>query len=58
MRQSYEHQIFLIVEATDIAEVVEEFAHQLIFNDWFNVNEVILLQLAAFGDGHGQLNGG
>ena len=58
MRLSYEHQIFLIVEATEVAEVVEEFPHQLIDNDWFNVNEVILLQFAAFGDGHGQLNGG
>lgn len=43
MRQSYEHQIFLIVETAEVAEVVEQAPHQLIDNDWFNVNEVILL---------------
>jgi hypothetical protein len=48
MRQSYEAEIFLIVELTEIAEMLQELTHQIIGDNIFNVDEVLAFQLSAF----------
>jgi hypothetical protein len=53
MRQSYEAQVFLIVELTQITEMFQEFTHQIIGDDIFNVDKVLAFQLSAFCHTHG-----
>jgi len=53
MRQSYEAEIFLIVELTEIAKILQDFTHQIIGYDIFNVDKVLTFQLSAFYHTHG-----
>ena len=48
MRQSYEAQVFLIVELAEIAEMLQDLPHQIIGDDIFNVDKVLAFQLSAF----------
>jgi hypothetical protein len=49
----YQAKIFLIVELTEIAEMLQEFTHQVIGDNIFNIDEVLALQFLAFCHTHG-----